>query len=445
MKKETNKSLVKLFEDWSNEKAVNILALPVSGSNRKYFRITGDTKSAIGVINPDPKENLAFVSFTKHFTKKGLKVPQLYKYNLKQNCYLIQDLGDVTFFSLIEKSNPASGLPENLSEYYKISLKELIRFQIDGGKGLDFSVCYPREKFDRQSILWDLNYFKYYFVKLTGTSFDEQKMEDDFKSFSNLLLSAESKYFMYRDFQSRNILVNKNELYFIDYQGGRKGPLQYDVASILFQAKMNLKPDVRNELLDYYLDELKKKIKLKRKDFKKYYYGFVLIRILQTLGAYGYRGFFENKSHFLTSIPFALKNLQWLIDENNLPGKIPELTHVLNSILLNEDFKKITSTSSEAKLKVSINSFSYKDKIPTDFSGNGGGFVFDCRTIPNPGRIEEFKELTGKDTAVIQFLENDESAKEFLKNIFEIIDRAVENYTSREFKNLMVNFGCTGG
>ena len=440
-----NDNLIKLFEDWAMEKLITLVPLPESGSNRKYFRLLSESKTAIGVFNPDRKENLAFITFTKHFLKKGLKVPRLYTHDLKQNIYLIEDLGDTTLFSLIDKKKTQDEIPADIINYYKDSLKNLIRFQIDGGNGLDYSVCYPREKFDKKSILWDLNYFKYYFIKLLNIPFDEQGLEDDFKSFSDFLLSTETKYFMYRDFQSRNIIVHNDELYFVDYQGGRKGALQYDLASLLFQAKMNLSTKSREELLSFYLEELSKRIKINRKDFKKYYYCYVLIRILQTLGAYGFRGYFEKKAHFLISIPYALKSLQWLVDEKHLPKKIPELTKVINSVLKNEELNKIVPASQNEKLRVSINSFSYKRSIPIDFTGNGGGFVFDSRAIPNPGRIEEFKKLTGKDEKVIRFLDNDENAKNFLKNTFEIIDQTIANYLERNFKNLMVNFGCTGG
>jgi len=443
--KEIKEQLQKLFKDWSHEDALSIIPLAQSGSYRKYFRISGKEKAAIGVYNPDLKENKAFITFTKHFLKRGLNVSQLYAQQLKENIYLIQDLGDTTLFSLIEQEKTNESLSEKVLSYYKDALSHLVKFQIDGGKGLDYSVCYPRNKFDRQSILWDLNYFKYYFLKLAKISFDEQKLEDDYKYFAELLLSAGTNYFMYRDFQSRNILVHNNQLYFIDYQGGRKGSLHYDVASILFQAKVNLSVETRENLLTHYLTELNKRIKIGLKEFKKYYYDYVLIRLLQTLGAYGFRGYFENKSHFLLSIPYALKNLQWLVDKNLISKKLPELNRILNLILADEELKKLESKQKGNKLNVAINSFSYKEGIPKDFSGNGGGFVFDCRALENPGRFPEFKDSTGLDEYVIRFLNEKNDVKDFLNSIYSIVDESVKNYIQRNFKNLMISFGCTGG
>lgn len=440
-----NAKLKSLFSNWAGEEVVSLSPLARSGSYRKYFRISGKEKKAIGVFNLDKRENRAFISFTKHFLKKGLNVPQLYSQRLKENIYLLEDLGDETLFSSIEKEKTNISLSEKLLSYYKDALSHLIRFQIDGGKGLDYSVCYPRAKFDKQSIIWDLNYFKYYFVKLLNIPFDEQKLEDDFNSFAGLLLSADKRYFMYRDFQSRNILIRDNNLYFIDYQGGRKGALQYDVASLLFQAKVNLSPFVRAELLNYYLDQVNHKSKVKSQNFLKFYYSFVLIRLLQTLGAYGFRGYYENKSHFLLSIPFALKNLQWLVETNHFPQKLPELRNVIYEILQNEELKNLITIQNGDKLKVAINSFSYKDGIPKDYSGNGGGFVFDCRSIDNPGRYTEYANSTGLDEDVISFLNEKQDVKDFLNSVYTIVDSVINNYTKRNFKNLMISFGCTGG
>lgn len=440
-----NAKLRSLFSNWSGEEVLSLSPLAQSGSYRKYFRISGKEKKAIGVFNLDKRENRAFISFTKHFLKKGLNVPQLYSQSLKENIYLLEDLGDETLFSSIEKEKTNISLSEKVLSYYKDALSHLIRFQIDGGKDFDYSVCYPRGKYDKQSILWDLHYFKYYFVKLLKINFNEQKLEDDFNAFAGILLSADKKYFMYRDFQSRNILVRDDNLYFIDYQGGRKGALQYDVASLLFQAKVNLPPSVRDELLNYYLNKVNQKSRIKTQNFLLYYYEYVLIRLLQTLGAYGFRGYYENKSHFLLSIPYALKNLQWLLETNHIPKKIPELRNVINEILQSEVLKNLVTIQSADKLKVTINSFSYKDGIPIDYSGNGGGFVFDCRSIDNPGRYTEYANSTGLDEDVISFLNEKQDVKEFLNSVYTIVDIVINNYTKRNFKNLMISFGCTGG
>jgi aminoglycoside/choline kinase family phosphotransferase len=438
MKKSTD-SLKRLFKQWANEDPIEINRIAESGSCRKYFRISGEEKTAIGVFNAEDIENKAFISFTKHFLKNSLNVPKLFSQNLKENIYLLEDLGDETLFSFALKNKRS-----DVKNLYKKAIEQLIKFQVDGSKGLDYSVCYPRKKFDKQSILWDLNYFKYYFLKLAKIPFDEQKLERDFKTFAGLLLKADTKYFLYRDFQARNILLHNNELYFIDYQGGRKGALQYDVASLLFQAQINFLPVDRAELLNHYLTELQRKINIKRKSFLKHYYNYVLIRLLQTYGAYGFRGFFENKSYFLKSIPFALNNLNWLIEKKLIPAKLKELKKILIAIAQNAELKKF-KIDTPKKLKVTINSFSYKSGIPVDYSGNGGGFVFDCRVLNNPGRYSEYSKLTGKDIEVAQFLEAKSNVNDFLNSVYDLIDDAVKNYKERKFNNLLVSFGCTGG
>jgi len=435
----TINSLNKLYNKWANEEAIQINGIAESGSYRKYYRIKGKEKTAIGVFNSNKKENKAFISFTKHFLKKDLNVPIFYTQDIKKNIYLLQDLGDETLFSFAQRNRRSK-----VKELYKSALEHLLKFQIDGGKGLDYSLCYPRNKFDEQSILWDLNYFKYYFLKLAKIPFDEEKLEQDFKLFARLLLKADLKYFLYRDFQARNILLHDDDLYFIDYQGGRKGALQYDVASLLFQAQINFSAAEREELLDHYLDRLTIKINIRRKDFLKHYNNYALIRLLQTLGAYGFRGFFESKTYFLKSIPFALNNLNWLLKNNLGPVKLKELNRVLNTIVQDEKLLKF-KTSISKKLKVTINSFSYKTGIPMDYAGNGGGFVFDCRVLNNPGRYSEYINLNGSDEPVRNFLETKSNVNEFLSSVYALVDDAVKNYLERNFKNLLINFGCTGG
>ena len=326
-------NLKNLFQNTFHYEVVSIKALPISGSSRKYYRISGKGKTVIGVCHNDINENEAFFSFTCHFFKAGLRVPELYVKNNENNLYLLHDLGDDTLFSMLTESKSKESIPEHIIQLYKSALQELIKFQVVAGKGIDYEKCYPRKYFDRQSMQWDLNYFKYYFLKLKNISFDEQKLENDFTTLINFLSEEDSDYFMFRDFQSRNIMIYDELPYFIDYQGGRKGPLQYDLASLLFQAKADLPVKLRNELLDFYLLKLEDIIRVDKNKFIKYYYGFVLIRMLQVLGAYGYRGLYERKTHFLESIGFAINNLKWFIENVKLDVDMPTLLSVLEEII----------------------------------------------------------------------------------------------------------------
>jgi aminoglycoside/choline kinase family phosphotransferase len=327
------KNLKNLFTQTFTENVTEFVPLPSSGSERRYFRINSLNRSVIGAFNKDLKENIAFLTFTKHFEELSLNVPALIAFELDQGIYLLQDLGDVNLFSLLLDGEKRLPVSELVIGYYKQVLNELIRFQLEGGKDLDYSVCYPRDSFDRQSMQWDLNYFKYYFLKLKDIPFDEQKLENDFSSLMDYLLMAPSDYFMYRDFQARNVMIHQDVPWFIDYQGGRKGPLQYDLASLLFQAKADLPIKLRNELFDFYLDELEKKIIVDRKRFKEFYSGFVLIRTLQVLGAYGFRGYFQRKPHFVESMTYAMKNVKWLLGNLSIPIRLPELDQVMKLML----------------------------------------------------------------------------------------------------------------
>jgi aminoglycoside/choline kinase family phosphotransferase len=436
--------LKRLFEEWAKEAPLSIMALPGSGSYRRYFRIKGKLNSAMGVYNSDTKENLAFLSFTKSFHDAGFPVPDVYSVDPGNNAYLLKDLGDVTLFSLIEdnrKDGPelASGI---IDKYCEV-VRWLPRFQVGGASLIDYSLCYPRAAFDLQSMMWDLNYFKYYFLKLVKVPFDEQKLEDDFVSLAGYLLRADGNYFMYRDFQSRNIMLTEGRPWFIDYQGGRKGPLQYDIASLLYDAKAAIPDEVRDKLLEEYLDALEKQVLVDRKEFVTYYYGFVLIRILQALGAYGFRGYYENKPHFLKSIPFAIQNLKSLLDRELIPPGLPMLKSVLTDMVANPGF--VNPVTVPGNLTVHIFSFSYRKSFPQDPGGNGGGFIFDCRALPNPGKFEQFKSITGKDQPVIDFLRSEPAVDEFLNHVFALVGQSVKRYIERDFHNLMVGFGCTGG
>jgi len=428
-----------LFAQWCGSEVEEIKAFPESGSNRQYYRLSGNNKTAIGVIGENNEENIAFVNFTKHFRKQGLKVPAIFAENLEEGIYLLEDLGDLSLFSLLK--NWEKKVPAEIEDLYKMSLQELIKFQLIGHEGLDYSLCFPRYEFDQQSIQWDLNYFKYYYLKPSGIDFNEQRLEDDFQTLIQYLLKADNDYFMYRDFQSRNIQVIENEPWFIDYQGGRKGPLQYDIASLLFQAKANLPFQFREQMLSFYLNELKNEITLDEIKFSEFYYGFVLIRTLQVLGAYGYRGFFEQKPHFIESAKFAIQNLDWLLKNTKLPIEMPELDNCLKELV-----KETETKPHPDYLTVEINSFSYKKSgIPKDTSGHGGGFVFDCRALPNPGRHIDYKVKTGLDKEVIDYFRDKKEIDVFIENVFAVANQSVSNYLERKFDHLMFSFGCTGG
>ena len=435
--------IIQLFENQFNEKVVKFEILPPSGSYRKYYRLQNNNRSVIGAINNDVKENIAFLSFSNHFKKKGLPVPEIFSVSSDLKKYLQEDLGNETLFDFLSKTREKEGFSENIISEYKKVLKVLPNIQIVAGKDLDYSVSYPRAAFDKQSMMWDLNYFKYYFLKLAKIQFDEQALEDDFQSFSDYLLSAESHFFLYRDFQSRNIMLKDDNVFLIDYQGGRQGALQYDLASLLYDGKADIPQSVRTQLFNFYLTELRKYRTVNEEDFTAYFKGFVLIRIMQAMGAYGFRGFYEKKEHFLKSIPFALKNLKGLLKDVNLPIELPELFNVLQELIHSDVLNKIGQV--ESNLTVRVTSFSYKKGIPDDPSGNGGGHVFDCRAINNPGRYAEYKELTGRDLAVQEFLEQKSEIDILLNSVKVLIDQSVKIYLKRGFTNLSVNFGCTGG
>ncbi len=436
--------LQQLFRKWSGRKPESTVSIYGSGSSRRYFRLQGGDLSAIGVYNPVPEENRAFIEFTRHFQSHRLPVPEIYAEDLRQNAYLVTDLGDISLFSLVEKNRGHELLPSSKIEgIYKHVLDYLIRFQVVAGRDFDYTCCYPKDSFDIQSMLWDLDYFRYYFLKPSRIPYDDQKLEDDFRALAGFLSQADAHYFMYRDFQSRNILLINDNPYFIDYQGGRRGHLQYDLASVLFQAKAGLPEDFRDKMLDHYLDRLSAHVKFNREEFIRYFYGFVLIRMVQVLGAYGFRGLFEGKSHFIVSIPHAIANLRWYLDNVTMNIRLPELNRVLQCITTDRSFT--APALSQDALTVTIRSFSYRNSYPRDLTGNGGGFVFDCRALPNPGKEEHFRYLNGRDLAVRIFMEEREETGKFLESVFQLIDNQIINYLDKKFTHLSVSFGCTGG
>ncbi len=441
--KTPEKSLNELFHQYSKNVADKIEKLPPSGSYREYYRLFFGGNSIIGVYNEDRAENIAFLAFTKHFYENGLSVPNVLAENLDEHVYLLDDLGDTALLTYIQQLNyPREVKPEVINTYKQV-LSELPRFQVIGGKNIDYSLSYPRHAFDQQSMMWDLNYFKYYFLKLAKVPFNEQLLENDFITLVDFLLTADCNYFLYRDFQSRNVMIKDNKPYFIDYQGGRKGALHYDVASILFEAKTSLPAHIREELLDHYILALNLYLPISKEKFMHHFYGYVYIRLMQAMGAYGFRGLYEKKEIFLQSIPLALNHLKWILANIYLPIQLPELTKVLE-FLTNSDYIRQLAKN-HLLLTVQINSFSYKRGVPVDDSSNGGGFVFDCRSVHNPGRYEQYKAFSGRDETVQQFFRNECEMTDFLEHVFALIDRSVEKYLERGFTSLMVNFGCTGG
>lgn len=437
--------LKQLFERHFHAPATRVGPLQgqLGGSSRNILRLANDQFSSIGILNEVREENVAFVEFSRHFRRHGLPVPEIYAEDLSQGAYLEEDFGDTTLFEFLRQHRAGDQIGPGAIEAYRNVVAILPRFQVEAGRDLDYKVCYPRASFDRQSIAWDLNYFKYYFLRLAGVPFNEQALEDDFNRLTKFLLAAPHDYFLYRDFQSRNIMLREGQPFFLDYQGGRKGALHYDVASLLYDAKADLPPELRQQLLDHYLDSLANFISLDRAAFMEHYYAYVYVRIMQALGAYGFRGFYERKAHFLQSVPYALKNLRWLLHNVKLPIALPTLTAAFNGMLGSEKLQGLASDAHD--LVVRIFSFSFHRGWPIDETGNGGGFVFDGRSLPNPGREERFKALTGRDTPVIEYLNRQESVHQFFASALSLVDASVFEYRRRGFKDLMVSFGCTGG
>ena len=455
--------LKKLYKKYTGENPTSIEALTGSGSNRQYFRLNGEL-GVIGVCGTSLPENRAFLYMGRHFKKKGLPVPEIYDESDDETCYIQEDLGDLSLFKAIEHGRTSGLFSEEEIALLEKTISVLPKIQFEGAEGMDFSHCHPLSDFNRRSILWDLNYFKYCFLKATGIDFQENDLENDFEKMADVLLSCEAETFMYRDFQSRNVIIKDGEPYFIDFQGGRKGPIYYDVASFLWQAKANLPYDLRYRLIDIYLEALTPYYKITREEFLAKFRHFVLFRTLQVLGAYGFRGFFEKKKHFIESVPFAIANLSQLLETEY--KEYPYLCKILRSLTQLSQFQ-VTETSKRGlsddelanhtaesnaypkenikKLTVRVMSFSYKKGLPEDPSGNGGGYYFDCRGVHNPGRYDQYKPLTGLDQPVIDFLEKDGEITTFLQHVYALADAHVARYIKRGFTNLMFCFGCTGG
>ena len=415
-----------------------------SGSSRKYFRLLTTNGSLIGTYSNNIAENEAFFSLTDTFAAQGLNTPRLVAVSDDKTCYLQTDFGDDTLFAHVQKALADDGYNDDLVRLYKLALSNLVKFQL--AKGIDYGKAYPAASFDRAAIMGDLNYFKYYFLKMHyEIDFNETLLDADFERFADIVDAAPRSCFMYRDFQSRNIMIYDNDTYFIDYQGGRKGPLQYDVVSLLYQVKAKMPAATRHLLLNYYKSELKKAYPDGLNDFDKYYPAFVYLRLLQVLGAYGYRGLIQRKKHFVESIPYAIFEIIKHNKQNPL-NDMPELQRVISQLnKLKTRYPKEGSKKQANKLCVSVCSFSFKKGYPENNDGNGGGHVFDCRALPNPGREERFKKMTGLEKPVIDFLVDKPQTKDFLDYTKSIVNQSVTNYIERGFTNLSVAFGCTGG
>ena len=438
-----NDQLRELFRHYAGREAESVTRLTAAGSNRAYYRLASGAGTVVGVEGTNTDENAAFLGIGRHLHGKGLPVPEILAVSDDGMYYLLQDLGDVSLFDTLKEARESGRYTESQTELLEKVIRWLPQLQFKGGDGMDFKVCFPCESFDRRSIFWDLNYFKYDFLKAIGLEFHEERLEDDFERFAALLLQDAPYYtFMFRDFQARNVMVKEADPWFIDFQGGRRGPIEYDLASFLWQARAAYPESLKQHLIDVYLEALAPYRTISAQQFRASLHNMVLFRTLQVLGAYGFRGYFERKPHFLQSIPAAIDNLRELLKQD-IEG-CPYLTRLLRDITKLPQFNPQPAPEN-VKLTVRVMSFSYRKGLPHDDSGNGGGFIFDCRGMHNPGKYDCYKKITGADAPVIQFLEEQGEVQHFLEHAYGLVDPTVDKYIERGFSNLMVSFGCTGG
>lgn len=452
------KALLALYKEWKGTAPLKVETLAKAGSNRQYVRMLAEEGSTvIGVIGPSIAENRCFVYLAKHFTDKNLPMPQIYAVNADCSRYIQEDLGQQALYDALANARKHDFCYEEKDKaLLEETLRQLAHIQVEGAINLDFAQCISPICFDQQAAMFDLNYFKYSFLKTTDLPFDEIKLEADMQQLAADLVGDSNKehYFLYRDFQARNVMLREGKPYFIDFQGGMQGPLQYDVASFLWQASARYPQALRDELIDAYVQELRTLLPhFNEEAFKQRLQLFVLFRVLQVLGAYGLRGYFERKKYFLDSIPLAIDNLRKMLADN-VAVPYPYLNQTLQQLVALPQFNVTTTQHGQASvskydgqgpLVVRVFSFSYKKGIPEDTSGNGGGYVFDCRSTHNPGRYEQYKPLTGLDQPVIKFLEDDGEILTFLDSVYKLADAHVARYMQRGFTNLMFSFGCTGG
>ncbi len=448
--------LAQLYEEKFGTAPANVAPLAGAGSNRRYFRLSGymhkgGGETVIGTIGTDRDENLAFIELSHHFASKGLPVPGVLAVGNDGLAYLPEDLGGESLYDAIAHGRQSGGFTIDEQELLAKTIKMLPHVQFTGSEGLDFSVCYPQEAMDAKMVSRDLNYFNYDFLKPSGLEFSESRLDDEFDKLSEILMrrASEASAFMVRDFQSRNVMLVENAPFLIDFQGGRRGPEEYDVASFLWQARANIPENLRDVLIEEYINEARMVSQdFNENKFRKYLPFFVLFRMLQTLGAYGFRGWIEGKPHFIKSIPTALTNLREHLHSTVFCEKFPYLNEIINRL---PELPKVVETTrlssicSYDGLTVIVGSFSYKRGMPVDLSGNGGGFIFDCRAIHNPGRYDPYKHLTGRDEPVRRFLEEEGRIDGFISHAKALSDASVETYLRRGFNSLCVYFGCTGG
>lgn len=440
------KRLVSLFLSYTGHEPLSVEPLAGSGSNRKYYRMTGNGISVIGVAGDDIEENKAFCYIASCFRDKGINVPEVYAVSGDCSCYIQEDLGSVNLFDAVSAGRECGEYGESEREILLRTVAMLPKIQLEGAEGFDFGRCYPEPAFCRRMVMSDLNYFKFCFLKTTGLEYNEASLDRDFSVLADDLMSEQADAFMYRDFQSRNVMLKDGEPYFIDFQGGRRGPLQYDLASFVWQAKARYPESLKEDMVSVYLDALGGYIDVDRERFREGLRLYVLFRTLQVLGAYGFRGYFERKEHFLQSIPWAVSNLRELLAEPF--RRYPYLNDMLSRLAGMDRFapkRDIPAVAGGERLMVEVYSFSFRKGIPEDRSGNGGGYVFDCRSIHNPGRYERYRSMTGMDREVIDFLENDGEVFSFMRHVYGVVDPHVETFMKRGFTHLMVSFGCTGG
>ena len=429
-----------LFESYTGKKLTEILELPASGSNRRYFRLKSGQLSLIGAVGTNLQENHSFIYLANHFKEKGLKVPTVLAVSEDGSAYIQEDLGDQVLFGMVAQGRESGFYSPDETALLKGALAQLPRIQFVGAEGLDWKNCYPQEAFDARMVDFDLNYFKYCFLKATGLEFNEVLLQDDFEKFKADLLLDDDNTFMYRDFQARNVMVKGGEPWFIDFQGGRRGPIYYDVASFIWQARSRFPEDLKQELIATYLQALQQYKKVDEAHFHSRLRLFVLFRTMQVLGAYGFRGYFEKKPHFLASVPYALSNLRKLLQTSFT--EYPYMNDLLTKMA---SLPELNEIAQDHRLSVHIYSFAYKKGIPADTTGNGGGYVFDCRSVNNPGKYEYYRQFNGMDPEVIKFLEDDGEIKVFLDSVYNLVDAHVKRFMERKFTNLQVCFGCTGG